>query len=178
MKTITLCLGFNKNAEEAAHTYVSLFNSVFGNSEILRATHFGEKEIEELRKVPEMSEDIMPGPAGAVKTIRFTLNGQEISAFNGGAYFGKFNESMSLYVTCETQEQIDKLWTRLSEDGVEQPCGWVKDKFGVSWQVAPSFVWEIDEGSDRAKAERMNVALFVMKKIDIGQLRRACEQET
>lgn len=85
MKTITLCLGFNKNAEQAVNTYVSLFNSVFGNSEVLDTSRFGEKEIEELKKVPEMAEDIMPGPAGAVKTIRFTLNGQEVVAFNGGA---------------------------------------------------------------------------------------------
>lgn len=170
MRTITLCLGFDKNIEKAVNTYVSLFSAVLGNSNILCVTHFGKKEIEELRKVPEMTEDIMPGPAGAVKTIRFTLNGQEIVAFNGGAYFGKFNESMSLYVTCETQEQIDKLWAKLSEGGIEQPCGWLKDRFGVSWQIAPSFVWEVDEGSDRAKAERMNIALFSMKKIDIAGL--------
>jgi predicted 3-demethylubiquinone-9 3-methyltransferase (glyoxalase superfamily) len=159
----------------AVNTYVSLFNAVFGNSEVLGASRFSEKEIEELKKVPEMSEDIMPGPAGAVKTIRFTLNGQEVVAFNGGAYFGKFTESMSLYVTCETQEQIDKFWAKLSEDGVEQPCGWLKDKFGVSWQIAPSFVWEVDESSDRAKAERMNIALFAMKKLDIAKLRESCE---
>lgn len=176
MKTITPCLGFNKDAERVINLYVSLFNSVFGNSKILHITRFSEKEIEELKKVPEMSEDIMPGPAGAVKTIRFALNGQEIVAFNGGAYFGRFNESMSLYVTCETQEQIDKLWATLSEEGTEQPCGWVKDKFGVSWQIVPSFVWEIDEGSDRARAERMNIALFGMKKINIKTLQEACMQ--
>jgi predicted 3-demethylubiquinone-9 3-methyltransferase (glyoxalase superfamily) len=175
MKTITLCLGFNKNVEQAVNSYVSLFNSVFGNSEVLATTRYGEKEIEELKRVPELSADIMPGPAGTVKTIRFSLNGQEIVAFNGGAYFGKFSESMSLYVTCETQEQIDKLWKRLSEGGEEQPCGWVKDKFGVSWQIAPSFVWEVDEGPDRAKAERMSIALMAMKKIDIAKLRKACE---
>jgi predicted 3-demethylubiquinone-9 3-methyltransferase (glyoxalase superfamily) len=174
MKTITLCLGFNKNAEQAVNTYVSLFNAVFGNSEILATSRFSEKEIEELKKVPEMSADLMPGPAGTVKTIRFTLNGQEIVAFNGGAYFGKFTESMSLYVTCETQEQIDKLWAKLSQDGVEQPCGWLKDKYGVSWQIAPSFVWQVDEGPDRAKAERMNIALMTMKKIDLAKLRKSC----
>lgn len=175
MKTVTLCLGFNKDAEEAAKVYVSLFNSVFGNSKILHTTRFSEKEIEALKKVPEMSEDIMPGPAGSAKGIRFILNGQEIFAFNGGGYFGKFNESTSLYVTCETQEQVDKLWAILSKDGIEQPCGWVKDTFGVSWQIAPAFVWEITEGTDEAKAERLNIALFGMKKIDIEILKKACQ---
>lgn len=174
MRKITLCLGFNKNVDEAVNTYVTLFNRVFGNSEIVHVTRFGEKEIEELKNVPAMSQDIMPGKAGDVKTIHFTLNGEEIVAFTGGAYFGKFNESMSLYVTCETQEQIDELWDTLSDEGEEQPCGWVKDKFGVSWQIAPSLVWDIDESSDRETAERMNTALFKMKKINIERLMRAC----
>jgi predicted 3-demethylubiquinone-9 3-methyltransferase (glyoxalase superfamily) len=173
MKTITPCLGFTNNAEEAVNTYVRLFDSVFENSRVLHITHFSEKELEELRKVPEMSESIMP--ARGIKTIRFTLNGQEIVAFNGGAYFGKFHESLSLYVSCETQEQIDKLWATLSEGGNEQPCGWVKDRFGVSWQIVPSFVWGVDEGDDHAAAERMNIALFEMKKIDVEKLRKACE---
>lgn len=173
MKTVTLCLGFTNNAEEAVRTYVELFDSVFGNSKILHITHFSEKELEELKKVPEMSESIMP--AQGIKTIRFTLNGQEIIALNGGAYFGKFNESTSLYISCETQEQIDKLWVTLSEKGIEQPCGWVKDKFGISWQIVPSFVWELDEGSDHDAAERMNIALFGMKKIDVEKLKKACE---
>ena len=173
MKTITPCLGFINNAEEAIKVYVELFDSVFGNSKILHITHFSEKELKELSKVPEMSESIMP--AQGIKTIRFTLNGQEILAFNGGAYFGKFHESMSLYVSCDTQEQIDKLWSVLSDRGEEQPCGWVKDRFGVSWQIVPSFVWEVDEDDDRAQAERMNIALFGMKKIDIQKLKEACK---
>jgi predicted 3-demethylubiquinone-9 3-methyltransferase (glyoxalase superfamily) len=173
MKTITVCLGFNKNLEEAVATYVELFNNVFGNSKILGRSYFGEQEIKALWQVPGMSEDIMPGAAGDLKTIHFTLNGEEIVAFNGGAYFGKFHESMSLYVSCETQEQIDRLWDVLSVGGEEHPCGWVKDRFGVWWQIVPSFVWEIDQSQERDKAERMNIALFGMKKIDIAALRAA-----
>jgi predicted 3-demethylubiquinone-9 3-methyltransferase (glyoxalase superfamily) len=176
MKTITVCLGFNKNLEEAVATYIELFDAVFGNSTILGRSYFGEQEITALRQVPEMSEEIMPGLAGDVKAMHFTLNGEEIVAFSGGAYFGKFHESMSLYVSCETQEQIDRLWGVLSDGGEEHPCGWVKDRFGVSWQIVPSFVWEIDEGPDRQKAERMNIALFGMKKIDIAALRAAMEE--
>ena len=176
MKTITMCLGFNKNLEEAVASYVGLFDAVFGKSEILGRSYFGEQEITALRQVPGMSEEIMPGLAGDVKTIRFTLNGEEVVAFNGGAYFGKFHESMSLYVLCETQEQIDRLWEVLSDGGEEHPCGWVKDRFGVWWQIVPSFVWEIDEGQDRQKAERMNITLFGMKKIDIAALRAAMEK--
>lgn len=173
-KTITTCLGFKDNAEEAVNTYVDLFGSVFGNSAVLQKTYFSEHELNELQKVPEMSQDIMP--KRGVKTIRFTLAGQEFVAFNGGAYFGQFHESMSLYVSCETQEQIDTLWNKLSEDCIaEQPCGWIKDTFGVSWQIVPSFVWAIDEGDDRAAADRMNIALFGMKKIDVEKLKRACE---
>jgi predicted 3-demethylubiquinone-9 3-methyltransferase (glyoxalase superfamily) len=176
MKPITICLGFDKELEEAVATYVGLFDAVFGNSKILSRSYFGENEIAALRQVPEMSEEIMPGVAGDVKTIRFTLNGEEIVAFNGGAYFGKFHESMSLYISCDTQEQIDRLWAVLSEGGEEQPCGWVKDRFGVSWQIVPSWVWEIDHGPDRQEAERMNIALFGMRKIDIAALRAATEQ--
>jgi predicted 3-demethylubiquinone-9 3-methyltransferase (glyoxalase superfamily) len=176
MKTITLCLGFKNNLEEAVATYVELFDAVFGNSKILGRSFFGEQEITALRQVPGMSEEIMPGLAGDVKTIRFTLNEVEVVAFNGGAYFGDFHESMSLYVSCETQEQLDRLWDVLSDGGEEHPCGWVKDRFGVSWQIVPSFVWEIDEGQDRQKAERMNIALFGMKRIDIAALRAAMEE--
>lgn len=176
MKPITICLGFDKELEEAVATYIELFNAVFGNSKILGRSYFGKHEIAALRQVSEMSEEIMPGLAGDVKTLRFTLNGEEIVAFNGGAYFGKFHESVSLYVSCETQEQIDRLWAVLSEGGEEHPCGWVTDRFGVSWQIVPSWVWEVDQGSDRESAERMNIALFGMKKIDIATLRAATEQ--
>lgn len=177
MKTTTLCLAFDKDIEQAVDYYVALFSEVFGNSEIMCTTYFGEKEINELKNAPDLKEEIMPGVAGGVKTIRFMLDGQEIVAFNGGAYFGKFNESMSIYVSCETQEQIDALWARLSEGGVEQDCGWVQDRFGVSWQIAPSFLWEVVESADRDKVDRMSIALYAMKKIHIEKLRKSCGWE-
>jgi predicted 3-demethylubiquinone-9 3-methyltransferase (glyoxalase superfamily) len=119
MKPITVCLGFDKNLEEAVGTYVEIFKNVFGNSQILGQSYFGEQEIAALRRVPEMSEEIMPGVAGDVKAIRCTLNGEEIIAFGGGALLRKFHESLLLYVTCETQEQIDRLWSVLSDGGEE-----------------------------------------------------------
>ena len=176
MKRITVSLGFDKQLEEAVAIYIEVFDAVLGNSRILGQSYFGEQEITALRQVPEMSEEIMPGRAGDVKAIRFTLNGEEIVAFSGKTCFGKFHESMSLYVSCETQEQIDRLWAVLSDGGEEHPCGWVKDRFGVSWQIVPSFVWEVDEGPDRQMAERMNIALFGMKRINIAALRAAMEE--
>ncbi len=173
MKAITTFLGFEANAEEAVTTYVELFNNVFGNSEVQRVIRFDEAEIDALSQIPEMQDNGMPGPPGMPKVIHFTLNGEELVAFNGGDYFGKFHESVSLYVTCETQDQIDRLWATLSVDGQEQPCGWVKDRYGISWQIAPRLVWDIDAGDDRGKAEKMNIALFHMRKIDVGALERA-----
>jgi predicted 3-demethylubiquinone-9 3-methyltransferase (glyoxalase superfamily) len=176
MKPIITCLTFKKEAEEAVELYVSVFSSVFGNSRILKTTYFGKDELEALKNVPEVSEDIMPGPAGSVKTVRFQLNGQELLAVNGGGYFGKFTESTSLYVTCETQEQIDKLWNELTKEGMEQPCGWLKDKYGVSWQIAPAIIQEIEEGPDLEKAQRVMKAIYAMKKLDIEKIKQAIEE--
>jgi predicted 3-demethylubiquinone-9 3-methyltransferase (glyoxalase superfamily) len=94
-------------------------------------------------------------------------------AVNGGGYFGKFNESWSIYVRCKNQEQIDRLWAVLSEGGVEQPCGWVKDKYGVSWQIAPEIIWEIAESADQDRAQRVMAAIYQMKKIDLEKVKRA-----
>lgn len=170
MTTLTLNLMFRNNAEEAVKYYVSVFSSVFGNSRILKTTFFGDEELAVLRSVPEMTADIMPGPAGSVKTIRFELGGLEIVAVNGGGFFGKFTESASLYVNCETQEQIDRLWDNLVSVGTEQPCGWLKDRFGVSWQIAPSIIQEIMEGPDMEQSQRVMVALYRMKKIDLQEI--------
>jgi predicted 3-demethylubiquinone-9 3-methyltransferase (glyoxalase superfamily) len=173
MQRVVPCLIFKKEAEEAVKLYVSLFDSIFGNSRILKTTYFGKEEIDALKKVPEVTEDIMPGPAGSVHTIRFTLDGQEIMAVNGGGYFGKFNETWSIYVRCGTQEQIDKLWEVLSKGGVEQACGWVKDKYGVSWQIAPEIIMEIAEGTDQRRAQRVMAAIYQMKKIDLESVKSA-----
>ncbi|MDO1449401.1 VOC family protein [Rhodocytophaga aerolata] len=177
MKPIVLFLTFNKDAQEAVNVYVSLFSTVFGTakgeSKIVKTTRYGEQELNALTQLPEVDKDIMPGPAGSVKHIRFLLNGQEFVALNGGGYFGKFHESMSLYVTCDTQQQIDRLWQTLSQGGEEQPCGWVKDKYGISWQIVPGIVMDIEEGDDHQKSQRANKALYGMKRIDIEKIRQA-----
>jgi predicted 3-demethylubiquinone-9 3-methyltransferase (glyoxalase superfamily) len=175
MGRIMLALMFRHEAEVAVKSYVSLFSPLFGDSKILSVTYYGEEELEALRTVPEMTRDIMPGPAGTIRTIRFLLAGQEILAVNGGGFFGNFTESSSLYVSCDTQEQIDLLWMALSEGGTEQPCGWLKDRFGVSWQIAPSVIQEIMEGPDTQKSQRIMLALYKMKRIDLLEILRAAE---
>jgi predicted 3-demethylubiquinone-9 3-methyltransferase (glyoxalase superfamily) len=175
MERIILSLMFKRWAEEAVKFYISLFSPLFGDSKILSITYYGEDELEALRTVPEMTKDIMPGPAGVVNTIRFLLCGMEILAVNGGEFFGKFNESSSLYVSCDTQKQIDLLWMALSPGGTEEPCGWLKDRFGVSWQIAPSVIQEIMEGPDLKKSQRIMLALYQMKKIDLLEILRAAE---
>ncbi len=173
MQTIAICLAFDKSAEAAVNIYVPLFARVFGNSRIIGVSRYGKEELSALREVPDVSQDIMPGPVGSVKTIRFELNGQQFIAVNGGGYFGKFNESSSVYVNCDTQDQIDGLWETLSDQGTEQTCGWLRDKFGVSWQIAPTFIWEIEEGSDYERSQRLLQALYQMKKINLEVLRNA-----
>lgn len=173
MKPILPCLAFAdaQQTERAVRTYIDLFRAVFGHAGELARTTFSQAEIDTVR-LHGLPNEQRPGPAGAVKTIRFHLNGMELLALNGGGYFGRFHESFSLYVNCDTQTQIDRLHEALSEGGRVQPCGWVKDRFGVSWQIVPEFVLSIDEGPDRAAAERMNVAILGMTKIDRDRLQR------
>jgi predicted 3-demethylubiquinone-9 3-methyltransferase (glyoxalase superfamily) len=178
MQPISTFLLFKTGAETAVRQYVSAFDAVFGNthggSRILTTTYFSEEELAALTFLPE---DIRPGPAGSINTIRFLLNGQEFSAVNGGGYFGKFHESMSIYVNCDTQEQIDRLWGIFAADAQEiQPCGWVKDRFGVSWQIVPSSLMTMTEDPDRRKAQRVMTALYSMTKVDAEVLRRAYEE--
>lgn len=175
-KSITTCLTFNKNAEEAIGFYVELFKKAFGSekgeSKILKITHFGEEELKDLLSVPDVPKDMMPGPVGSVKTIRFLLNGQEFIAINGGGYFGKFHESMSLYVSCDNQQQIDLLYDALAVNGELQPCGWVKDRFGVSWQITPEFLWKMDEDDDKIRSQKVMKVLYTMNKIDLGEVKK------
>jgi predicted 3-demethylubiquinone-9 3-methyltransferase (glyoxalase superfamily) len=173
MNPITPCLGFVANAGNAVEFYIDLFNQVFGNSVEIARTHFSQAEIDIMHNQHGIPLENMPGPAGTVKTIRFRLNGIEMIALNGGDFFGKFHESLSLVVNCKTQAQIDRLHAALSEGGEVQPCGWVKDRFGVSWQILPEIVQSIGEGPDRAAAERMNAALMGMEKLDLERLERA-----
>ena len=148
---ITTFLWFDNNAEEAANFYVS----VFKNSRILNTIRNGEGG---------------PGPKGSVLTIDFELDGQRFAGLNGGPRF-KFTEAISLVVNCETQEEIDYFWEKLSADGGEQvQCGWLKDKFGLSWQVVPNELAKLLTGGN---SERVMSAIMGMKKLDIEELRKA-----
>lgn len=156
MQQTTPCLWFDTQGEEAANFYTS----VFENSKILDVTRYGPAG---------------PGAAGSVMTVTFELDGQEFVALNGGPHF-TFNEAISFQVHCETQDEVDHFWSKLSEDGEEGPCGWLKDKYGVSWQVVPTALPELLGDPDTEKAQRAMQAMFGMRKIDIEALQRAAEQ--
>ena len=155
---ITPCLWFDKQAEDA----VKFYTSVFKDSKILRTSHYGEG---------------MPGPAGTVMTISFLLQGQEFTALNGGPDF-KFNEAVSLVVKCETQEEIDMFWEKLSADGGQKvECGWLKDKFGLSWQVVPAALDKMVSDSDPERSQKVMQELLRMKKLDIKTLEQAYNEK-
>jgi predicted 3-demethylubiquinone-9 3-methyltransferase (glyoxalase superfamily) len=156
---ITPCLWFDDQAEEATRFYTSIFR----NSRIGPITRYGEA-----------GHDIHGRAAGTVLTIEFELDGQAFTALNGGPLF-RFNEAVSFQINCETQEDVDYYWERLTADGDEkaQQCGWLKDKFGVSWQVVPTVLVELLNDPDHARAERVMTALLQMRKLDIAALRRA-----
>ncbi len=156
MPRITPFLWFDTQAEEAAKFYVSIFK----NSKILTITRYGEAG---------------PGPKGSVMTMRFQLDGQEFIALNGGPHF-KFTEAISFSVDCKTQAEVDEFWEKLSAGGQEGPCGWLKDKYGLSWQVVPATLGEMLHDPDPQKAKRVMQTMLQMKKIDIQGLRQAYEQ--
>jgi predicted 3-demethylubiquinone-9 3-methyltransferase (glyoxalase superfamily) len=155
---ITPCLWFDSEAEEAANFYVS----VFDNSRIGRISRYTKN----------WDERINGKKPGSVLTVEFELEGQTFVALNGGPHF-TFSEAISLQVRCETQEEIDYFWSRLSEGGEEGPCGWLKDRFGLSWQVAPTVLPEMLTDPDADKAQRVTTAYLQMKKFDIAALERA-----
>ena len=155
MQLITPFLWFDNNAEEAMNFYVS----VFKNSKVGRVTRYGEAG---------------PGPAGTVMTVEFELDGQEFVGLNGGPHF-KFTEAVSFTVRCETQEEIDYYWDTLSEGGQKSRCGWLKDKFGLSWQVEPRILGDLMADKDPEKAKRVMEAMLKMDKIDIEPIKRAYE---
>ena len=146
-------LWFDSEAEEAA----AFYTSVFDNSRILDVTHYGEAG---------------PREAGMVMTVSFELDGQPFVALNGGPDF-TFDEAISLEIECETQEEVDAYWSKLSEGGQEGPCGWVKDRFGLSWQVVPHRLVELIQDSDDETSQRVMSAMLKMGKIDIATLERA-----
>jgi predicted 3-demethylubiquinone-9 3-methyltransferase (glyoxalase superfamily) len=156
MGKITPFLWFNDNAEEA----VSLYVSIFKNSEIMFVSRYGEGA---------------PGPAGQVMTMSFRLAGQEFTALNGGPEY-KFTEAISLYVNCETQEEVDSYWEQLSAGGEKGPCGWLKDRFGLSWQIVPNVLGELLGDPDPEKSKRVMEAMLKMSKLDIQLLKQAHAQ--
>ncbi len=166
MQSITPCLWFDRQAEEAMNFYVS----VFRDSPLHGA---GDSALKSAKRYPD---DMQVGPvedmAGKVLTGIFHLAGQRFMAFDGGPYF-KFNEAISLAIECENQEEIDYLWERLSAVPEAEQCGWLKDRFGVSWQIFPKQLGELMSDPDAEKAGRVTQAMLQMKKIDIAALQRA-----
>ena len=162
MPTITPCLWFDSDAEEA----VAFYTSIFQNSKIGNVLRYGEAGFEIHRK-----------PAGTVLTIEFELDGRKFTALNGGPLF-RFNEAISFQVECETQKEVDYYWDKLSAGGDRQAqqCGWLKDKFGLSWQIVPTILGRLLRDKDAAKAARVMNAMLQMKKLDIRQLQHAYEQ--
>ncbi|HEU4374073.1 MAG TPA: VOC family protein [Telluria sp.] len=159
VRKITPCLWFDSQAEEAARFYTGIFM----NSRILAITHYGEA-----------GKEIHGRQPGSVMTVSFELDGQGLTALNGGPAF-KFTPAVSFMIDCDTQEEIDFFWDNLSEGGDEnaRQCGWLADKYGVSWQVVPRIMIEMLTGEDEARAQRAMVAMMKMKKPDINELKRA-----
>lgn len=162
MQKIIPCLWFDNQAEEAATFYTSIFK----NSKIGKVTRYGKEGYE-----------IHGRPEGTVMTVEFEIDGQAFTALNGGPVF-KFNEAVSFQVLCKTQEEVDYYWEKLSEGGDEKArqCGWLKDKYGVSWQVVPTILSEMVQDKDRKKSDAVMRVLLQMKKLDIATLKQAYEQ--
>jgi len=160
MQKITPCLWFNDNAEEAVRFYVS----VFKNSRIGTIARYGKAGAKASGR-----------PEGTVMTVTFRLDGQEFMALNGGPIF-KFTEAISLMVNCATQKEVDEMWEKLSKGGKKGPCGWLKDKYGLSWQIVPTVMGKMMQNKDAGKLERVMKAVLQMKKPDIRTLKEAYEQ--
>jgi predicted 3-demethylubiquinone-9 3-methyltransferase (glyoxalase superfamily) len=158
MQKITPFLWFDTQAEEAAKFYVS----IFPRSKILKMARYG---------------DAGPGPKGGVMTVEFELAGQRMIALNGGPHF-KFTEAISLSVDCKDQKEVDRYWTRLSQGGEQSMCGWLKDRYGLSWQITPSILVKLLSAPDPKKAKRVMEAMLKMRKIDIAALRAAAEAKS
>ena len=161
MQKITPMLWFDDQAEEAARFYTSIFR----NSKIKSVTRYGDAGAQASGR-----------PRGSVMTVSFELEGQEFVGLNGGPVF-KFSEAISLVVNCKTQEEVDEMWAKLTEGGGEPgPCGWLKDKYGLSWQVVPTVLSELIESKDAKKSESVMAAMLKMSKLDIETLEQAAEK--
>jgi len=156
MQKIIPSLWFDGKAEEAMNFYISIFK----NSRVLNVSRFG---------------DAGPGAAGTVMAVSFELDGQRFMGINGGPEF-PFSEAVSFYVDCETQQEVDELWEKLTAGGEESQCGWLKDKYGLSWQIVPKILIEMLGDKDPEKAKRVTEAMLQMRKIDIKTLERAYQQ--
>ena len=157
MQKITPFLWFDDKAEEAANFYVSLFKN---------------SKVGDIARYDEAGAKASGRPSGSVMVVEFQLEGQEFVALNGGPHF-KFTEAISFVVNCETQEEVDEFWEKLSEGGQEGQCGWLKDKYGLSWQVVPTVLTEMLKDKDPQKSQRVMKAMLQMKKIDIPTLKQA-----
>lgn len=157
MQKITPFLWFDSNAEEAANFYTSIFK----NSKLLNVARYGEAG---------------PGPKGSAMTVTFQLDGQQFIALNGGPHY-TFSPAISFFVNCETQAEVDEFWNKLSAGGKEVQCGWLQDKFGVSWQIIPKALMELMSDKDPVKSQRVFKAMLQMTKIDIAGLKRAYRGE-
>jgi predicted 3-demethylubiquinone-9 3-methyltransferase (glyoxalase superfamily) len=155
MQKITTFLTYDGRAEEA----VNLYTSIFPRSKIVETSRYGEAG---------------PGPKGSVMTMTFELEGQTFIALNGGPSF-TFTQGISLFVSCDTQEEVDRLWEKLSEGGKTIQCGWLVDRLGVSWQIVPRVLMQLMQDPDKAKAGRVMKAMLGMVKLDIAALKRAAE---
>jgi predicted 3-demethylubiquinone-9 3-methyltransferase (glyoxalase superfamily) len=153
MQKVTPCLWFDDQGEEAAEFYTS----IFPNSRITDISRYGEAG---------------PGTPGSAMTVAFELDGQPFTALNGGPEY-TFSEAVSFQVSCESQEEVDHYWSKLSEGGEEGPCGWLKDRFGLSWQIVPKRLMELLSDPDRERSQRVMTAMLEMKKLDIAKLREA-----
>lgn len=163
MQKISPYLWFKEGAEEAAAHYVSLF----ANAKITSTSYY-----------PEASVEVSGKPAGSVMTVEFELEGQRFIALNGGDVPGfTFSPAISLMVSCETQDEIDRLWEGLSAVPEAEQCGWARDKYGVTWQIVPTVLYELLSSGDQVQTERVTAAFLKMKKFNIAALRQAAEQE-
>lgn len=162
MQKITPMLWFDNEAEQAVQHYISVFSKRpgrnRGESKVLAVSRYGEAG---------------PGPAGSVMVVRFQLEGQEFTALNGGRQNFAFSEAISFVIECETQQEVDYFWSALSQAGEEGPCGWLKDRYGLSWQVVPTGMEQMLNAPDQGKAQRAMKAMLGMKKIDLAELERA-----
>jgi predicted 3-demethylubiquinone-9 3-methyltransferase (glyoxalase superfamily) len=167
MSKVKPFLWFNDEAEEAANEYVSIFSTRpgadagDGPSKVLHVSRYG---------------DAGPGPAGSVMTVEFVLDGQQFTALNGGPEY-TFTEAVSFFVSCGSQVEVDHFWTKLSDGGEEGPCGWLKDRYGLSWQITPTALMELLGDPDPVKSQRVMRAMLQMKKIEIDGLKAAYDSE-